>query len=54
MQDLIDQPLVVINVGLSQFVSQIKHSGNAVISTDWRPPANGDPNLAALLTKLGS
>ncbi|MBI1847023.1 MAG: hypothetical protein HY294_07190 [Candidatus Rokubacteria bacterium] len=42
----------VINVGLPLFVEALAGAGAAVVHVDWRPPAGGDPRLAALLARL--
>ena len=46
--------LKVINVGLERFGDDLKKQDVAVVQVDWSPPAGGDPDLAALLSKLGS
>ncbi len=51
---LLGQPLKVINVGLEGFAQDLERQGVAVVRVDWRPPAGGDPELADLLSKLGS
>jgi hypothetical protein len=42
----------VVNVGLDLFAAELRRRGVAVASVDWRPPAGGDPRLAALLARL--
>jgi FdrA protein len=44
--------LRVINVGLEDFATDLAAEGVAVIQIDWRPPAGGNPRLAALLAQL--
>ena len=41
----------VVNVGLSLFAETLAALGVPVVSIDWRPPAGGDPRLAALLAR---
>jgi tRNA A-37 threonylcarbamoyl transferase component Bud32 len=36
---LLDEPLVVINVGLSKFAKSMEEQGVEVIQIDWSPPA---------------
>jgi FdrA protein len=48
----LDEPLRVINVGLELFAEDLKAAGVEVIQVDWRPPAGGNPRMAALLAKL--
>ncbi len=53
-QTLLTAPLQVINLGLEGFAEELERQGVAVVRVDWRPPAGGDPELADLLSKLGS
>lgn len=43
----------VVNVGLEGFVKDLQDCDIEVVHVDWKPPAGGDPELAALLAKLG-
>ena len=52
--DLLDEPLVVVNIGLRGFAEELATEGIEVVHVDWAPPAGGDPALAALLSKLGA
>lgn len=52
--DLLEQSPVIINVGLEGFSEELQTRGVKVIHVDWRPPAGGDPELADLLSRLGS
>lgn len=45
-------PLQVINIGLESFAEDLRAQGVEVIQLDWRPPAGGNPRLAALLASL--
>ncbi len=51
-EDLIDQALVVINVGLKDFAKNLELQGAEVVQVDWAPPAGGDPEMIDLLDKL--
>lgn len=51
---LLDEPLTVVNIGLEEFARELQGQGVEVIHVDWAPPAGGDPELADLLSKLGS
>lgn len=42
----------VINLGLDVFALELSAAGVPVVHVDWRPPASGDPRLAALLARL--
>jgi hypothetical protein len=51
-RDLFAGPLRVVNLGLELFAETLTADGVTVIHVDWRPPAGGDPRLAALLALL--
>ena len=53
-QDLLREPISVINIGLEGFCAELKAQRVEVIQVNWAPPAGGDPRLADLLAKLGS
>jgi hypothetical protein len=46
------EPLRVINIGLELFAEDLAAAGVEVVHLDWRPPAGGNPRLAALLARL--
>lgn len=50
---LFEKPLNVVSVGLDGFAEELSEQGVKVTHLDWRPPANGDAELAELLSKLG-
>jgi len=50
---LLEEPLIVVNIGLEGFADELKQQGVAVVHVDWAPPAGGDVKLANLLSKLG-
>ena len=52
VEALFGQPLRVINLGLEVFALELAEAGVPVVHVDWRPPAGGDPRLAALLAQL--
>ena len=54
LAELLESNLVVINVGLEGFASDLRVQGIEVVQVEWVPPAGGNPKLAALLSKLGS
>jgi hypothetical protein len=51
-EGLIDQPLVVINVGLKDFAMNLELQGAEVVQVDWAPPAGGDSEMIDLLNKF--
>jgi len=50
---LFEQPLDIINIGLESFADELSEQNVTVVHLDWRPPANGDAELADLLSRLG-
>lgn len=50
---LLDEPIVVVNIGLQRFAEDLTAQGIRVSNVDWTPPAGGDARLAELLSKLG-
>lgn len=54
VKKLLEQPLKVINIGLEGFARDLDRRGVEVVHVDWTPPAGGDPELAKLLSKLGT
>ena len=54
IQNLLEKPVVVVNLGLEGFATELADQGVEVTHVDWTPPANGDPKLADLLSKLGT
>jgi hypothetical protein len=51
---LLGGKLSVINVGLDKFATELADHDVPVVHVNWKPPAGGDPELAALLSKMGS
>jgi FdrA protein len=52
MNEALPNELHVINIGLESFAEDLRAQGVEVIQLDWRPPAGGNPRLAALLASL--
>ncbi|MCB1969038.1 MAG: hypothetical protein H6851_08260 [Geminicoccaceae bacterium] len=50
---LLDRPVEVVNIGLELFADELRAAGIPVTHVEWTPPAGGDPQLAALLARLG-
>ena len=50
---LLSSDIKVVNVGLEGFAKDLRGCGIDVVHVDWAPPAGGDPEMAALLAKLG-
>lgn len=53
-KNLLSGSLQVVNVGLEGFAQELEGQDVPVVHVDWSPPAGGDPELADLLSKLGS
>lgn len=48
----LNEPVRVVNVGLEGFAKELALQGTQVIQVDWRPPAQGDPGLIDILSRL--
>src|SRR5918994_5859756 len=44
--------LQAVNVGLATFADALRAQGAPVVEVDWRPPADGDPAVRAVLERL--
>lgn len=53
LRSLLRGPVRAVNVGLETFAQSLVAQGVPVVSVDWRPPAEGDAGLLALLSRLG-
>lgn len=51
---LLHHDLRVVNLGLRSFAESIRVAGGSALHVDWRPPAGGDAELAAILDRLRS
>ena len=51
-QDLLQDDLKIINIGLRKFTEELTNQGIQVIQIDWTPPAGGDQELIDLLDDL--
>ena len=50
--DLLHEPVIVINVGLKDFAENLERQEVKVVQVDWSPPAGGDQELIDLLDEL--
>ena len=50
--ELLREPLVVVNVGLQGFAESLEEQDVDVVQVDWMPPAGGDREMIDLLEKL--
>ena len=53
-KSILNAPLKVVNIGLEGFARELKQQDVEVVHIDWKPPAGGNPQLAKLLSKLGT
>jgi len=50
--ELLDKPLVIINIGLLSFAESLLDQEVDTIHIDWEPPAGGDEEMISLLDEL--
>jgi len=50
--ELLQEPLVVVNLGLRKFAASLEEQKVEVVQVDWIPPAGGDKELMELLDQL--
>src|SRR5438046_2962315 len=50
--NLLQTGLAVLNVGVSAFTEALETTSAPYVQVDWRPPAQGDPELGALVSAL--
>ena len=49
---LLDEPVIVINLGLKKFSESLDDQSVQVVQVDWTPPAGGDKEMIELLDEL--
>ncbi len=52
VETLLNEPLVVINLGLSAFAENLEVQDVEVVRVDWIPPAGGDQEMIDILENL--
>jgi hypothetical protein len=52
IDELLQNPLVAINLGLSKFSESLEKQQIEVVQVDWVPPAGGDQAMMDLLDQL--
>jgi hypothetical protein len=50
--ELMEKPMVVINLGLKKFAESLEEQQVEVVQVDWVPPAGGDQVMMDLLNQL--
>ena len=49
---LLNEPVVVINLGLKKFAENLEEQDVDIVQVDWNPPAGGDQEMIGLLDEL--
>lgn len=49
---LLNEPVVVINLGLKKFAENLEEQDVDIVQVDWNPPAGGDQEMTRLLDEL--
>jgi len=52
MSALFGEPLAVVNVGVGSFADNVRDAGAPVVPVEWRPPADGEREVADALAAL--
>jgi len=52
IDELLQKPVVVINLGLKKFAESVEEQRVEVVQVDWVPPAGGDKEMMDLLDHL--
>ena len=52
IDELLHEPMVVINLGLKMFAESLEEQEVEVVQVDWVPPAGGDKEMVELLDQL--
>jgi inner membrane protein involved in colicin E2 resistance len=52
IDELLQKPIIVINIGLIKFAESLEEQQVEVAQVDWIPPAGGDQEIMDLLDQL--
>jgi hypothetical protein len=52
VEELLQEELVIINIGLRGFTESLEQQEVEVVQVDWIPPAGGDQEMIDILEKL--
>jgi hypothetical protein len=52
IEELLQEPMIVINLGLRKFAESLMEQQVEVVQVDWVPPAGGDKEMMDLLDQL--
>ena len=52
VEELLQEELVIINIGLRGFAESLEQQEVEVVQVDWIPPAGGDQEMIDILEKL--
>jgi hypothetical protein len=50
--DLLQEELIVVNIGLEEFFTPLVEFQIQAVHVDWRPAAQGDPDMLDILDNL--
>ena len=50
--ELLELPIIVINLGLKKFAESLEEQKVEVVQVDWVPPAGGDKEMMDILDQL--
>ena len=50
--DLLQEELIVVNIGLEEFFTPLAELQIQTVHVDWRPPAQGDQDMLDILDNL--
>ena len=52
IERLLSNPVAAINLGIGDFAQSLEDQKAQVVHVDWAPPAEGDPEIIAILDKI--
>jgi hypothetical protein len=52
INEMLQKPLIIINLGLKKFAESLEEQKVEVIQVDWVPPAGGDKEMMDLLEQI--
>lgn len=52
LREFLEDGPKVINIGVPDFADSLQAQGVDVVQVNWAPPADGDPEMIALLDQL--
>ncbi len=52
IEQLLNSPVVVVNIGVKNFADNLEKQNAEVVHVNWRPPAGGDQEMMNILEDL--